>query len=139
MKILIKGLYSMKKIKRILVGIDVFDKSNSVLNRAFMLAKEHDASLFIVHAVHVPWLSLPSYFASDSLDVDREGIQKKLEKKIKASNLMGKVSYSIFIKEGNADDIILYEAKLINADMIIIGAHSKAKGIKTFWVQQHKK
>lgn len=120
----------MKKIKRILVGIDVFEESNFVLKRAFMLAKEHEASLFIVYAVQVPWLSLPDYFASNSLSVDEEGIQKKLEKKIKSSNPMSKVSYSIFIKEGNADDIILYEAKLINADMIIIGAHSKSKGIK---------
>ena len=120
----------MKKIKRILVGIDVFEKSNSVLKRAFMLAKEHDASLFIVHAVQVPWLSLPGYFASDTLDVDKEGIQKKLEKKIKASNLAGKVPFSIFIKEGNADDVLLYEAKILKADMIIIGAHSKSKGIK---------
>ncbi len=119
----------MKKIKRILVGIDVFEKSNSVLKRAFMLAKEHEASLFIVHAVKVPWLSLPGIFASDPLDIDSEGIQKKLEKKIKASNV-GKVPYSVFIKEGNADDIILYEAKLMKADMIIIGAHSKSKGIK---------
>lgn len=120
----------MKNIKRILVGIDVFDKSNAALKRAFMLAKEHDASLFIVHAVQVPWLSVPGYFASDSLDVDKKGIQKKLEKKIKASAGESKVPYTIFIKEGNTDDIILYEAKLIKADLIIIGAHSKAKGIK---------
>ena len=30
----------MKKLKRIVVGIDVFEKSNNVLKRAFMLAKK---------------------------------------------------------------------------------------------------
>ncbi|MEA2048625.1 MAG: universal stress protein [Campylobacterota bacterium] len=120
----------MKKIKRILVGIDVFDKSNFVLKRAFMLAKEHDATLFIVHAVQVPWLSVPGYFSSDSLDIDRDGIERKLEKKIKSTRLTAKVPYTIFVKEGNADDIILYEAKLIKADMIMIGAHSRSKGMK---------
>ncbi|NOR56795.1 MAG: hypothetical protein GQ531_11400 [Sulfurovum sp.] len=120
----------MKKIKRILVGIDVFDKSNTVLKRAFMLAKEHNAFLTIVHAVQVPWLSVPSYFSSDTLGVDVEGIKKKLEKKIKTSKVSPKVSYNIFIKEGNTDDIILYEAKQIKAELIIIGAHSKAKGLK---------
>lgn len=120
----------MKKIKRILVGIDVFDKSNLVLKRAFMLAQEHDATLFIVHAVQVPWLSVPGYFSSDALDIDRDGIEKKLKKKIKSIGLTEKVSYTTFVKEGNADDIILYEAKLIKADMIVIGAHSKAKGMK---------
>lgn len=120
----------MKKIKRILVGIDVFDKSNAALKRAFMIAEEHNTSLTIVHAVQVPWLSLPGYFASDALGVDKEGIQKKLEKKIKISKVSPKVPYTIFIKEGNADDIILYEAKLLKADLIIIGAHSKSKGLK---------
>ena len=71
----------MKKINKILVGIDVFDKSNVALKRAFMLAKEHDASLTIVHAVQVPWLSIPSYFGSEALDIDMEGIRKKLEKR----------------------------------------------------------
>ncbi len=120
----------MKKIKRILVGIDVFDKSNAVLKRAFMLAKEHDAFLTIVHAVQVPWLSVPSYFSSEALGVDTDGIRKKLEKKIKTSKVSAKVSYNIFIKEGNTDDIILYEAKLTKAELIIIGAHSKSKGLK---------
>ncbi len=120
----------MKNIKRILVGIDVFDKSNAVLKRAFMLARAHNASLTFVHAVQVPWLSVPSYFGSESLDVDKEGIQKKLEKKIKISKVSAKVPYRLFIKEGNTDDIILYEAKLIKAELIIIGAHSKSKGLK---------
>ncbi|NOR51842.1 MAG: hypothetical protein GQ470_04405, partial [Gammaproteobacteria bacterium] len=120
----------MKKIKRILVGIDVFDKSNVVLKRAFMLAKEHNAFLTIVHAVQVPWLSVPSYFSSEALGVDTDGIRKKLEKKIKTSKVSPKVSYNIFIKEGNTDDIILYEAKLTKAELIIIGAHSKSKGLK---------
>ena len=127
---MIKRLYGMKNIKRILVGIDVFDRSNAVLKRAFMLAKEHNASLTIVYAVQVPWLSVPSYFTSDALGVDREGIQKKLEKKIKISKVSAKVPYTFFIKEGNTDDIILYEAKLIKAELIIIGAHSKSKGLK---------
>ena len=129
-KILIKRLYSMKKIKRIIVGIDVFNKSNAVLKRAFMLAGEHNASLTIVHAVQIPWLSVPSYFSSEALDIDSEGIQKKLEKKIKASKGLAKVPYTVFIKEGNTDDILLYEAKLIKAELIIIGAHSKSKGLK---------
>lgn len=122
----------MKKIKRILVGIDVFDKSNIVLKRAFMLAKEHNAYLTIVHAVQVPWISLPSYFTSAPLAIDKVGIQKKLEKKIRISKVSTKVPYTFFIKEGYPDDVILYEAKLIKSELIIIGAHSKSKGIKNF-------
>jgi len=122
----------MKKLKRIVVGVDIFEKSNDVLKRALTLANEHKANLFIVHAVRTPWLAVPSYFGSKEIGIDKEGITKKIEKKIKALNKDSKVSYFIFVKEGNAADIILYESKLNQADMIVVGKHSRAKGRKGF-------
>lgn len=120
----------MKKLKRILVGIDVFEKSNNVLKRAFMLAKENKAQLFVVHAVQIPWLAMPNYFNTGEISIDKSGIKKKIEKKIKRLNTDGKITYSVSVKEGDADDVILYAAKSHKADMIIIGAHSKSKGRK---------
>ena len=117
----------MKKLKRIIVGIDIFAKSNSVLKRALMIARENKAELFIVHAVQTPWLSIPSYFGGKEISVDIEGIKKKIEKKIKALNKKAKVPYTILVKEGGADDILRYESKLLKADMIIIGANTKSK------------
>ena len=70
----------MKKLKRIVVGIDVFGTSNNVLKRAFMLAKENKAQLFVVHAVHIPWLDMPNYFNADEISIDKSGIKKKIEK-----------------------------------------------------------
>jgi len=122
----------MKKLKRMVVGLDIIEKSNNVLKRALTLANEHKADLFVVHAVRTPWLSVPSYFDSKEIVIDKEAITKKIEKKIKALNKESKVSCCVFIKEGNADDIILYESKLNQANMIVIGAHSKAKGRKGF-------
>ena len=122
----------MKELKRILVGLDVIEKSNNVLKRALSLANEHKASLFIVHAVRTPWLELPSYFTSKDISIDKESITKEIEKKLKALNKEFKVPYFVFVKEGNADDVILYESKLNQVDMIVIGAHSKAKGRKGF-------
>ena len=117
----------MKKIKRIIVGIDIFTESNNVLKRALMVAKRNKAELFLIHAVQTPWFSVPSYFGSKEISVDIEGITKKIEKKIKALNKEYKVSYSILVREGAADDILRYEAKLLKADMIIIGANTKSK------------
>lgn len=122
----------MKKLNRIVVGIDVSEKSNNVLKRALILANENKADLFIVHAVRIPWLDVPSYFGSKDIGIDKEGITKKIEKKLKTLNKDTKVSCFIFVKEGNADDIILYESKLNQADMIVIGRHSRAKGRKGF-------
>lgn len=120
----------MKKLQRIVVGIDVFENSDHVLKRALMVARETGSDLFVVHAVKIPWLDIPSYFGSKPITIDKEGIQKKIEKKIKRLNKETKVNCFVFVKEGNADDIILYEAKLHKSDLIIIGAHSRTKGKK---------
>ena len=78
----------MKNIKRILVGIDISEKSDNVLKRALMLAKAHKAQLFIVHVVATPWLQVPSYFGSKEIVIDKEGITKKIEKKRKKQLLL---------------------------------------------------
>ncbi len=117
----------MKKLKRIIVGIDIFAKSNSVLKRALIVARQNKSELFIVHAVQTPWLSIPSYFGGKEISVDIEGIKKKIEKKIKVLNKDAKVPTTIIVKEGNADDILLYESKLLKADMLMLGGNGKNK------------
>jgi nucleotide-binding universal stress UspA family protein len=122
----------MKKLKRIVVGIDISERSDNVLKRALMIARENEAELFVVHAVETPWLSLPSYFGSKELVVDTEGIKKTIEKKLKALSTGKKVPYFIYVKEDDADDLLLYAAKWAKADMMILGAHNKTKGLKRF-------
>ena len=117
----------MKKIKRIIVGLDIFAETDNVLKRALMVAKRNKADLFLIHAVQTPWFSVPSYFGSKEINIDIEGITKKIEKKIKALNKEYKVPYTILVREGDADDILRYEAKLLKADMIVIGANTKSK------------
>ncbi len=117
----------MKKIKRIIVGLDIFAEVDNVLKRALMVAKRNKADLFLIHAVQTPWFSVPSYFGSKEINIDIEGITKKIEKKIKALNKEYKVPYTILVREGDADDILRYEAKLLKADMIVIGANTKSK------------
>lgn len=117
----------MKKLKRIIVGIDTLGKPNNVLKRALMLAKENKAELYIVHAIQLPWFSVPDYFGSKKIVIDKKAIKKKIEKKIKALNVDTKVPCFVLVKEGDPDDIILYESKLVKADMIVIGSHSKSK------------
>ena len=117
----------MKKLKRIIVGVDIFARSNNVLKRALMIAKENKAELFIIHAVETPRFSVPSYFGGKELSVDIKGITKKIEKKIKALNREYKVPYSVVVREGDADDILQYESKLLKADMVVIGANTKGK------------
>jgi len=71
----------MKKLKRIIVGIDIFEKSNNVLKRALMIAKQNKAELFIVYAVQTPLFSVPSYFGGKELTVDIKGITNRKKDK----------------------------------------------------------
>lgn len=122
----------MKKLKRIVVGIDMSEESVNVLKRALIIARENKAELFIVHAVETPWLSVPSYFGSKDLVIDIEGIKKRIDKKLKTLNTDNKVSYMIFVKEDDADSLLLYAGKWFKADMMVLGGHSKTKGRKRF-------
>ena len=117
----------MKKLKRIIVGIDIFEKSNNVLKRALMIAKKNKAELFIVQAVQTPWLAIPSYFSGKEIAVDTKGIKKKIDKKLKVLNRDANVPYTIVVKEGSIDDILLYESKLLKADMLMLGGNGKGK------------
>ncbi len=117
----------MKNLKRIVVGVDIFAKSNNILKRALIIAEENKAKLFIIHAVQTPWLSIPNYFGGKEISIDIKGITKKIEKKINTLNKERKVPCSVIVKEGPADDILLYESKLLKVDMIIIGANTKSK------------
>jgi len=69
----------MKKLKRIVVGLDIFEKSNDVLKRALALASEHKADLFIIHGVRTPWFAVPSYFGSKEI-LTKKVLQRKLKK-----------------------------------------------------------
>ena len=117
----------MKKVKRILVGIDIYAKSNNVLKRALMVAIENEAVLFVVYAVHTPWLAIPSYFGSKDVKVDIKGTKEKIENKIDALNSKDKVPYTVVVKEGSANDILHYESKLLKVDMIIVGANTSGE------------
>ena len=73
----------MKKLKRIVVGIDINEKSDHVLTRALNLANEQKADLFVVHAVRTPWLAVPSYFGSKDIGIDTKGYYKEDREKVK--------------------------------------------------------
>lgn len=115
----------MKKLKKIVVGIDIFSKSNNVLKRALIIARENKAELYIVYIVETPWLSLPDYFGGEEISIDTKTLKKKISKKVKLFNRDNEVHCTAFVKVGSVVDTLLYEANLLRSDMIIIGANTK--------------
>lgn len=115
----------MKKLKRIVAAVDIYSKSNNVLKRALMIARDNKAHLYIVHIVETPWLSLPDYFGGEEISIDTKALQKKLLKKVKVFNRNNEVQCTVFVKVGSVVDTLLYEANLLKSDMLIIGANTK--------------
>ncbi|PHS32912.1 MAG: hypothetical protein COA92_06085 [Sulfurovum sp.] len=115
----------IKKLKRIVVGIDIFSKSNIALERALMIAKNNNSELYIVHIVETPWLSLPSYFGGEEIMIDTQILKKKITKKLKDFNKNNDIPCTIFVKEGSVVDTLLHEANLLKADILVIGANTK--------------
>ena len=117
----------MRNVKSMIVGVDIYAKSNHVLKRAFMLADENKAEIFIVYAIPTPWFDVPSYFTKNEISIDTDKIKKKIEKRAKVLAQTYNVPYTILIKEGPAHDVLVYEAKLLKADMLVIGANTSGK------------
>ena len=122
-----KGRYEMHKSSRIIVGIDPFAKSESIVKRAFMVARETGAELFILYAVKIPWFETPDLFRLKPESVDTDAISQDMQKMIKKLKLPEGVPYSVLVKEGDPEETILYHAKQVKAEMIIIGPHRKGK------------
>ncbi|MDD3499686.1 MAG: universal stress protein [Sulfurovum sp.] len=122
-----KGRYEMSNSGRIVVGIDPFAKSETIVKRAFMVARERGAELFFVYAVKIPWFETPDLFRLKNESIDTDTIRQDMQKMIKKLKLPEGVPYSLLVKEGDPEETILYQAKLIKAEMIIIGPHRKGK------------
>ncbi|MDD3591082.1 MAG: universal stress protein [Sulfurovum sp.] len=117
----------MSNSGRIVVGIDPFSKSKNIVKRAFMIAQEKGAELFFIYAVRIPWFETPDLFLLKQENIDTDAIRKDIQKMIKELKLPEGVPYSVLVKEGDPEETILYQAKLVKAEMIIIGPHSKGK------------
>ncbi|MDD2451097.1 MAG: universal stress protein [Sulfurovum sp.] len=117
----------MSNSGRIVVGIDPFAKSETIVKRAFMVARERGAELFFVYAVKIPWFETPDLFRLKNESIDTDTIRQDMQKMIKKLKLPEGVPYSLLVKEGDPEETILYQAKLIKAEMIIIGPHRKGK------------
>lgn len=116
----------MKNPRRIVVGLNVFEGSNHIVKRALIVARENEAELFFVQAIETPWFSVPDFFGSRSIVIDTKAIEEKIKHKIEKFNTEN-IPYTIMTKEGNPSDILLYESKLLKADMIIMGSHAEAE------------
>ena len=119
------------RVRRILVPLDFSTHTESVLEWAAHLAEEHDSSLVLLHAYHLPlefqqlegaylppdfWAHVKSE-ATQALDRHAEELRKQ------------GLSVETVVREGYAATVIEEEANRQQADLVVIGTRGLS-GVK---------
>ncbi|MGO9450408.1 MAG: universal stress protein [Candidatus Binataceae bacterium] len=115
-----------KFFKKILCPVDFDDNSMAALHYARDLAKEHDATLYVLHVVFVPVAS-PGFPLEPYPVVSDEPGKLELEK-IAKKYLDGKVRYELACRTGKPAETISQAAEDFNVDLIVMATHGR-KGV----------
>lgn len=116
----------MKLYKNVLLALALEEKSDEhIIKKAHDLKEQYQATLTIIHGVEYLLNYGAAYAVTPGIEVEQEMVDeaKKLLNQI-GKKLAVPESHQI-IKVGSAKQIILEQAKHMNADLIIIGSHGR--------------
>ena len=124
-------------MKKILIAIDYNPTAQNIAETGYSLAKSMNAEITLLHVVadytyyssldYSPIMGFDSFSNLGMLQTDtvtelQSAAQKYLEK-IKAH--LGDPSIKTIVKDGDSGDAIIDAAKELNADVIVMGSHSR--------------
>ncbi len=115
------------KIKKVLIAID-YDKTAEIVAEAgYAMAKAMNAEITLLHVLY----ERPNYYIESPAVYEYqigyiENLKVSLQNFLNETKKhLGDVSIDTMIKDGEIAETILYTAKEIGADIIVIGAHSR--------------
>ena len=124
-------------MKSILITLDYDPTAQKVAELGFSLAGNKDAAITLLHVI-----ADPSYYASTAYDpimgfggyMNMDLLRPDIMDELKTTSLdflektkhhLGDESIKTMVKEGSIAESILQVAKEINADIIVMGSHSR--------------
>lgn len=115
------------KIKKVLIALDYDETAQKVAETGFSMAQAMNAETVILHVISENPVYYSSYMYMRELRVDilsdlKRSTQDFLDKTKKH---LGDESIQTVLEEGEIADIILETAKKLNADIIVMGSHSR--------------
>jgi nucleotide-binding universal stress UspA family protein len=115
------------KIKTVMIALDYDETSQKVAETGFSLAKEMNAETVLLHVISENPLYYSSYVYMRELKVDVFSDLKKSTQEFldKTKKHLGDESIKSVLKEGFIADTILKTANELNADIIVMGSHSR--------------
>jgi nucleotide-binding universal stress UspA family protein len=118
-------------MKKILITLDYDATSLNVAERGFALAKVMQAEIVLLHVISNPIYYYNSYAGFFGGMIPPQ-IQHIDELKKVAHNFLDKIKQRLgtadiqtIVKEGDTADSILESSKELNADIIVLGTHSR--------------
>lgn len=124
-------------MKKILIALDYFSTAQQIADDGFALAKSMNAEVVLLHVVtdpvyysstaYSPIMGFGSYSDIDlmQLDID-DGLRKASHDFLdETKNHLDSTSIQTMVEEGDVAESILSAAKKINADLIVMGSHSR--------------
>jgi nucleotide-binding universal stress UspA family protein len=114
-------------MKKVLIAIDYDQTAQKVAREGFLLAKEMNAKVILLHVISNPVLYYSSYMVMSPFQINsvaelEAGAQKFLEK-IKKD--LGDETIETIVKEGETSELVLETAIEMKSDIIVIGTHSR--------------
>jgi nucleotide-binding universal stress UspA family protein len=119
--------------KRILVGTDFSEASKAAFEQGLKLAKQSGAELLLTHASTVP--DTLSFMPAEAYDkwelLQRTETEKNIAGLVQRAHQEGVKAHRLLL-QGLADDAILYAAKRLAVDLIVVGTHGHDKKSRFF-------
>jgi hypothetical protein len=98
------GVMDMNSFNSIVVGLDISNNAQEVLNRTFLVAKRNSSEVVIVHAVDI---GLFGNLISDSkIEKLKIAAVKSIEKELETVNTQD-IKYSISVEKASPSDFII--------------------------------
>jgi nucleotide-binding universal stress UspA family protein len=128
-------------MKKVLITIDYSPTAKKVAEEGYSLAKSMKAKVILLHVIndpvyyasegYSPIMGYTGYVDVSPMQLDDMGLIKASKKYLEKSKLhLGDKSIETIVKEGDFADAILLTAKEIDADIIVMGSHSRR------WLEQ---
>jgi len=115
------------KIQKVLIAMDYDETSQKVAEVGFSMAKAMNAETVLLHVISEQPVYYSAYTYMRELRVDIIGDLKKSIQKFldKSKAYLGDDSIVTILKEGDIAQTILNTAEELNADIIVMGSHSR--------------
>ncbi|MBU0719938.1 universal stress protein [bacterium] len=117
----------MRTLKTILVALGMSDTDTKVIQRALLIAKDVHAQIHFIHIVDIPVLDIEITSEFLSQEIDKEDLKKRMIQKVNDAGDTHGLEPHFHIKIGTPSEHVIHTAQKIQADLIVMGAHTRPK------------